>query len=121
MTLLDASITLIDAAKQLPENKSLERAIKRMEKRVQVLRLRSAKARRRCRHKAWWHAMRSYVGGVIVGTRITAFGCPRCLTNIDFGYFARTAEVDGRGVIKSFDCHKCGRDFTIGMRYDIPA
>lgn len=37
MTLLEATATLIDAARQLPENRHLVRAINRMERRLALL------------------------------------------------------------------------------------
>lgn len=106
MTLLDASVHLIDAARQVPENKVLERAIKRMERRVQVLRLRAARARRRGRHKAWWNVMWTYVGGF--AHKRAVIDCPGCKVWIDFGHFASNAEIDGRGYVKSWECGKCG-------------
>jgi len=43
MTLLDATSTVIDAARQLPANKHLDAAIKRLEQRLDVLRARLAR------------------------------------------------------------------------------
>jgi len=50
MTLLDATTTVVDAARQLPPNKYLDRAIRRMEQRIELLRRRQADNQQR---KAW--------------------------------------------------------------------
>jgi hypothetical protein len=115
MNLLDASITLVDAARQLPDNPSLSRAIKRMEKRIRVLQLRAAKTRRRRRWRAWAEAL------AVAGTdnpnvtrlyrrldQVRSLVCAGCGFRFDFGAFVRHAELRGRGHVKHLDCPQCG-------------
>jgi len=97
MTLLDATATMIDACKTwAPENdKVLQRAVKRMEKRLAVLRLRAAKALRRRRQKGW------------ADLQHLAPSCPSCGIEFSFGDFVKAAELNHRGDILNFDCPDC--------------
>lgn len=96
MTLLEATSHLIDAAKTWcpRDDKMLTRAIKRMEKRLEVLQFRKATALRRRRHKAWelmQHLRRD---------------CQHCGFDFCFGDFVKTAEIDHRQLVR-FDCPAC--------------
>lgn len=127
MNLLEATSTLIDAAKTYgPESdRVLQRSIKRMEKRLHVLQVRSAKARKRNRMKAFWDAMAIFSGGVTDTTRqvggiwptTTKFPntakleavipCRACCHAIRFGEFCKGAEFNGRGEILTLTCQAC--------------
>lgn len=109
MTLLDASITLVDAARQLPENRALKGAIKRMEKRIQVLQLRSRKAFRRRRWRAWYHACADAgdVWNSPLGRRLTDPICMSCFHMVQFSQFCHIAEFNSRGLL-SLCCPHCG-------------
>jgi hypothetical protein len=105
VTLLDATATLIDCAKTYADHdKSVMRAVARMEKRLRLLQLRAARARRSRRRSAW---------------RALQFFAPvcRCSHRFTFGQFVRSAEIDGRGWIQRFVCPAC-RGFVI--KYDKP-
>lgn len=91
MTLLNATVTVLEAARLAPESRELHAAIKRMEKRLEVLQARQAKAERRrqwrcilacvcpaCSHR-WQDSEKfmsllkySFSGGII------GFTCPEC-------------------------------------------
>jgi hypothetical protein len=98
MTLLNATIILIEAAREAYETPQLRRAINRMEHRLEVLQARQKiidqrKFRRRiengqcpaCLHK-WksWKQFEKHLtfGGVLVGNREfhdkVSFSCPHC-------------------------------------------
>jgi predicted RNA-binding Zn-ribbon protein involved in translation (DUF1610 family) len=99
MNLLEATAHLIDLAKTLGRDDAMtRRAIKRMEKRLEVLRLRAAKALRARRHKAWMR-----------GPSTTQ--CPHraCEHEITFGDFIKSAVIDGRGKVTEWRCPHCGR------------
>jgi hypothetical protein len=100
MNLLDATTHVLEAAREAPENPILTRAIKRLDRRVQLLRLRAAKARRRNRHKAWNRATIPFGASHI--------GCVECKCTIDFGTFAKRALIDGRGRAVELRCPECG-------------
>lgn len=103
MTLLDATGHLIEIAKTFGRDDAItRRAIKRMEKRLALLQLRKAKALRARRHKAWWN-----------GPSTQQCPHPECEHEITFGEFCRTAEIDGRGRTKRWNCPHCGRPIVI--------
>lgn len=106
MTLLDASVHLVDTAKQMPENRILNQAIKRMEKRIQVLRLRSAKARRRNRRYAWQLFVDIYGHNRKLENKPPT-SCQNCDFAFDFGSFVKHADITGRGQIQSLHCPRC--------------
>lgn len=109
MTLLDASTTLVDAVRQLPAADDprgpLAKSIRRMERRIQVLRLRAAKARKLRRSKAWLEAQEILPSSLEGNQAIVV--CPKCLERFNFGDFVRTAEITGHGIIKLWICTKC--------------
>jgi hypothetical protein len=115
MTLLEATITLIDAARQLPEDKTRERAIKRVEKRVRLLQLRALRARKWNRRKAFYDAVAITGGGVatVLGRMFAIAICKQCNTQLDFGDFCRCGQFNGRGKAISFFCPKC-KSYLIG-------
>lgn len=122
MNLLEASTTLIDAARQLPESRRLTSAIKRMEKRVEVLRLRQLKAIRR-RRSMGWHIIRcllckhKHIGRGVV----EAIGnpkCRKCRQEFDFGDFVKVVELTGRGRIKSLYCPNCDAHVMGDLKLD---
>jgi hypothetical protein len=95
MNLLEATALLVDCAKEFgPGDSHTRKAIKRMEQRLRVLKLRAAKARRKRRHKAW-EALQHF-----------APEC-RCGHVFTFGEFVRAATIDHRGWIQRFDCPAC--------------
>lgn len=97
MTLLDATATLIDTAKTYAEHdRAVMRAVKRMEKRLRLLQLRSLKATRRRRHFAW--KTLQHLNPV----------CD-CSHRFTFIEFIHAAEIDHRGWIKLFICPHCRR------------
>lgn len=107
MTLLEATSYLIAWAKDVQNlsgrpNKELSRALKRLEKRLDVLRLRQANAMRRRRQKAW-KMVHHLLGDPAL--------CPICRFDIAFGDFVKTADIDYRGHIDEFVCPSC--DFPI--------
>lgn len=110
MTLLTATSTLIDAAKTYgPESdRVLLRAIKRMEKRLEVLQLRDAKNRKRVRMEAFWDAMALFEGGKCLERNEAVFHCKLCARKIYFGDFCKCADYDGRGYLRSLVCPGCG-------------
>lgn len=98
MTLLDATATLIDLVKTWApqEDAHTKRAIRRMERRLDVLRLRAAKSLRRRRSKGW---------------KDLQFLAPKCVTcgeEFCFGDFVKKAELNHRGDIIRYDCPSCG-------------
>ena len=97
MTLLNATSILLDFVKtEAPEDPHIKRAVKRMERRLAVLQLRSAKALLRRRHKGWADLLH------------LAESCPACGIKFSFGDFAKTALLNSRGDILNFDCPDCG-------------
>lgn len=104
MTLLEATAHLIDLAKTSgPEDAITRRAIKRMEKRLEVLRLRAAKALRARRHSAWVDFEVVYQGNHPDSK------CHKCGFEIGYGDFVKSALLTGRGHIKRFCCPACGQ------------
>lgn len=114
MNLLEATTTLIDCAKTYaPENdKVVARAVRRMEKRLHVLQVRSVKARKRCRVKAFWDAMANFEGGVCVKTNKPVFTCPACHCLINFADFCHKGMFSGSGKMVSMQCPQCSAEFT---------
>lgn len=110
MNLLEATETLIDAARQLPENRKLTQAIKRMEKRTLVLRIRARKAFRRRRWRAWYSAC-AELGVIGRGHGPRRLGrpiCRQCPHMFSFRDFCHHAEVSGAGMSKRLECPQCG-------------
>lgn len=98
MTLLESTSHLIDLAKTLGRDDSLtRRAVRRMEQRLGVLQLRQAKALRARRHKAWSELE------LVIPQHV----CGYCQFEFCFGEFAKTADIDGRGHIRCFECPAC--------------
>src|SRR5690349_15918127 len=97
MTLLEATTILLDCVKTWgPDNSvQIKTAVKRMEKRLEVLQLRAAKALRRRRHKGW------------LDLQHLAPTCQHCGRQFAFGDFAKTAELNHKGDIIRFDCPVC--------------
>lgn len=97
MTLLDATSTILDAVKTwCPDNdRKLKSAVKRMEKRLEVLRLRSLKSLRRRRHKGFNDLLHFCPK------------CPYCAEEFVFGDFAKSAQLNTRGDVLRFDCPSC--------------
>lgn len=110
MTLLEATTTLIDAVKTYaPESdRKVTQAIKRMEKRLFVLLVRQAKARKRARTNAFWDAMATLGGGVSCAPNVDVIPCKGCDAVIDFGTFCKSAEWTGNGRVINLTCPKCG-------------
>lgn len=117
MNLLEATTTLIDAAKTYaPENDQvILRSVKRMEKRLAVLQLRAAKARKRNRWKAFWEAMAIMPSGVCTVKRIPVFVCPACRGKLYFGEFCKRAEISGHGRLRSLTCVHCEYAIVEGL------
>jgi len=109
MTLLEATTTLIDAVRTYApeEDRSIARAVKRMEKRLFILQVREAKARKRNRVKAFWNAMGLFDGGVCTPTRKACFICPACKQKLYFGDFIRNAEFSKGGRFEQMSCPHC--------------
>lgn len=109
MNLLDATATVLDLAKTHAHerDRTAQAAIKRVEKRLLVLRIRAAKTRARNRRRAWWDCMWSYVGGFMPGV-IMVIKCPKCKELVTFKDFCRQAVVTPAGRIQDFPCPHCG-------------
>lgn len=114
MTLLEATITLIDAVKTWApeEDRKIAKAVKRMEKRLFVLQIRAAWARKRNRRKAFYDAMGEFGGGILMKDPISLsrgmIPCKACHARIYFGDFCKNADFTGHGRIISLACPKCG-------------
>ena len=111
MNLLEATTTLIDAVKtHAPEeDRVIQRAVKRMEKRLFVLQVRQAKARKRNRVKAFYQAIGMFDGGILVAdsSKKAVFLCPNCHGRIFFGDFCKSAEFTGSGRFIAMSCPHC--------------
>lgn len=109
MTLLEATTTLIDAVKTYaPEDdRSIQRAVKRMEKRLFVLQVRQAKARKRNRVKAFWNALGLFNGGLCTQLKEACFVCPACKQKLYFGDFCKNAEFSNGGRFEAMGCPHC--------------
>ena len=107
MNLLEATSTLLDFVKtNAPENdKTIQRAIKRMEKRLTVLQARRAKNLKRIQMEAFFDARTITIAAVIGG--VAMMQCTKCLEIIEFDDFVRTAEYTGRGRFLSVTCPWC--------------
>lgn len=116
MNLLEATATLIDAAKTYaPEqDKVIQRAVRRMEKRYLVLQVRAAKARKRNRINSFWHAMAIFNGGAAQNPdhprrrKEACIPCQRCGHLIFFSEFCKGATFSGAGRIQFLECGACG-------------
>lgn len=115
MTLLEATTTLIDAVKTWApeEDRKIAQAVKRMEKRLFVLQVRAAWARKRNRRKAFYDAMGEFGGGVVDngpagGIKYAVIPCKACRFFVTFGDFCKGAEFTGHGRIIILVCPKCG-------------
>lgn len=109
MTLLEATTTLLDAVKTYaPEDdRVIIRATKRMEKRLLVLQVRHAKARKRNRTKAFWCAMQMFGGGACTVKHTACFPCPACKQKLYFGDFIRNAGISDSGRFLTMSCPRC--------------
>jgi len=97
MNLLDATATLIDCAKTYADHDpGVQRAVKRMEKRLRLLQLRAAKARRSRRYKAW--RTLQHLNPVC-----------KCSHRFTFGEFIASADISHHGLIHVFVCPYCRR------------
>lgn len=118
MNLLDATATLIDFAKTNAHesDRVVQRAIRRMERRYMVLKVRAARNRKRARTKAFWFAMAAFNGGGFVdpsiGHRRAAFPCRACENNFFFGDFCKHGQWDGRGIATQVVCPSCSAVMT---------
>lgn len=121
MNLLEATSHVLEAARETPgaDRTPLKQAIARVDKRIQLLRRRAVKARRRVRRRAWWHTLKSYGGGIAHKPLRMVFACPTCRRLLDFGDFARGAHYTGHAHLEVFKCPGCGHDLTQGMQYDL--
>src|SRR5690242_9194582 len=101
MNLLEATTTMIDAVKTYaPEDdKTIQRAVKRFEKRLFVLQVRAAKRRRRNRRHAFQHAVEIFNGRAasVCGRYYGEVDCKGCNTILLFGDFCRDGEFSGSG------------------------
>jgi len=100
MNLTDALATLIDAARQLPENKQLNQAIKRVEKKLEVLK---AKKSRRFSFSEPYSSLGA--------ANLVIPKCPRPLANSDGNHwwYLDTVTMDAdleksMGVLESVPC-----------------
>lgn len=113
MNLLDATATLIDFARTNAHesDRVVQRAIRRMEQRHDVLKVRAARNRKRTRTKAFWWAMAAFNGGAVTETGIgrlrAAFACSACNRPFFFGDFCKHAQWDGRGFVTKVTCPSC--------------
>jgi hypothetical protein len=98
---------LIDCAKTYgrDNDKPLQRAIKRMEERLELLQYRRAVRQKNARSRAWhWYQYKRYGHG----RPIAEVPCPYCKFGICFGDFIRTVELRGASCdIVRFDCPSC--------------
>jgi len=110
MTLLDATTTLIAAVKTWApeEDRKVAQAVKRMEKRLFLLQVRHAKARKRNRTNAFWDAMTQFHGGACQTKHQACIPCKACGFKIFFGDFCKHGDWTGHGKIKTLGCPKCG-------------
>lgn len=116
MNLLDATATVLDLAKTHAHesDRVAQAAIKRVEKRLHLLRIRAAKNRRRLRHHAWWILMWHFKGGWLQDSKVMVIECPQCDELVDFGHVCRSAVISGRGAVVKFDCPHCGFALATG-------
>jgi hypothetical protein len=106
MTLLEATTTVIDAAKThspWETDRMLHHAIKRLEKRLEVLQLRRDKEISRRQDSAWTDCQ-----VVIKNT------CSHCGFVFDLDAFLNNAQITGRGHIKRLHCPTC-KKLLIGI------
>lgn len=96
---------MIDAVKTWcpAGDRKLNGAIKRMEKRLEVLQFRAAKALSARRHKGW----------AMLKKLIPGQTCGSCAIEFSFGDFAKAANLTGHGQIREFRCPSCD-EFLIG-------
>ncbi len=87
-------------------DKPLQRAVRRMEKRLELLQYRRLTLRRRSRSRAWeWYQFTRGVRGILQGE----VACPYCKFEICFGEFLKAVELRGNTCdIIRFDCPACG-------------
>ena len=117
MTLLEATSHLIDCAKTNAHesDRVMARAIKRMEQRLRVLQLRTAKARRKARDNAWIilciMTLKQEEGGDPT--------CRHCGHVFSFGQFVKTGFITHRGQIRAFHCPACDVHL-IGYQHQCP-
>jgi DNA-directed RNA polymerase subunit RPC12/RpoP len=113
MNLLDATETLLDAVRThapWETDITIARSIKRMEKRLEVLKLRAEKRRQNISETAFFNALGIVGGGAVNVT--TAKGtpailCRNCQTKILFEDFVEVAVFNGAGTMQSMTCPKC--------------
>jgi hypothetical protein len=118
MNLLDATTILIESAKNFcpVEDPEILRAVKRMEKRLEVLQYRAAKRKKQVRMSAFWDAFGEFGGGKSVARNAAVIVCKGCQSEIDFGDFLKHAEWDGIGRVKSLNCAQCGLLMMKGIK-----
>src|ERR1700733_15260147 len=109
MTLLTATSTVIDHCKSSghENDRQLQRAISRLEKRLRLLQLRHAKTLRWNRRKAFWVDIGLLDGGCDMKRKQGVFDCPQCKYRFDFGDFLKSATITGHGRVKTLICPKC--------------
>jgi len=109
VTLLEATTRLIDTVKEhvhLPDHPDVNRAVKRMEKRLHVLQVRHAYRQKSNRSKAfkdsWSHLC--CTGPADISAIII---CRNCNSEIFFVDFVENAEWSGNGKFLSLTCPWC--------------
>jgi hypothetical protein len=111
MNLLDATATLLDFAKTNAHegDRVIQRAIRRMEKRLFILQVRAAKRRRRARLEAFYQAIAAFRGSS--GSRaVGLIPCMNCDNAMGFREFCKGAVFTGSGRIQSLTCNECGAE-----------
>lgn len=116
MTLLNATTLLIETIKThcLDDDPQVKRALKRMEKRLVILRLRRLQAHKRCQMNAFWDAVKTFGGGAVgeAGNREACITCQQCAKPILFVEFVKEGIFTGRGKIISLHCPHCSVTMT---------
>lgn len=110
MNLLEATSTLIDLAKThgREDDRVLQRAIRRMEKRLMLLKVRAAKARRRARREAFWEAYAIFKGHPCADTHQACIPCQAYQRKLYFGDFCKWGWWTGHGRVQLLECRYCG-------------
>lgn len=110
MNLLDATTIVIDCIREQNcyDNDNIVRAVNRLEKRLDVLKLRRAKRHKNNRWKAFRQAMEIFGGGAYGEPLQACVICQKCKEPIGFEDFCHTAIFNGNGKIKTLQCLNCG-------------
>lgn len=112
MTLLEATTTVIETIKerQLDEDPHVRLAVRRMEKRLEVLKYRHQKRQLAIRHRAFHEAAATFGGGVFVKQKHkeVVILCQKCGKMIRYDMFLKNGSWNGMGKIQSLRCPHCG-------------